>query len=103
MSSMQMFNLYNNFLTGTIPSQMSLLTNLYHLELQTNYLTMGSETTVPSSTFSYATQSGLLGLQNNCLAYTSATYPSQSTTATHCKPTSGKKRFVMYPLVLLQC
>ena len=75
-------------LAGTIPSTFSKLTSLSLLYLFSNYLTMGSATTVPNTTFSSTTLSGGgLSLGSNCLAFH---YGSISVSATHCAPTSGK-------------
>ena len=79
--------LQSNQLAGTIPSSFSNLISLSSLNLALNYLTMGSATTVPTSTFSSKTLSGTLVLSDNCLAFT---YGSNSVSATHCAPTSGK-------------
>jgi Leucine rich repeat len=73
-----------NSLKGQIPSGMSHLTLLQLLYLQVNYLTMGSSTVVPTSTFSAATSNGFLDLDSNCLVYRSSAHPSQNTNATHC-------------------
>ena len=81
--------LYVNSLSGTIPSTMSSLTLLKSVSFNYNYLTMGSQPTVPTSTFSSATLNANLSLDNNCLAFTTSfPYPSRSVTATHCRPTS---------------
>ena len=85
LKELQYLDMRNNSLTGTIPSSFSALQSLSILLLGSNHLTMGSAAAVPSSTFSVATQQGSLGLENNCLVYTSLTNPSQSTTATNCK------------------
>ena len=86
LKELQYLDMRHNALTGTIPSSFSMLQSLSIIRLDTNHLTMGSATTVPTSTFSLVTQQGSLSLENNCLAYTSLTNPSQSTTATNCRP-----------------
>ena len=98
LTSLSQLFLDNNQLTGTIPST---LNNLYlaYLVLSYNYLTMGSATTVPISTFSSYTLSsfqggeegGNLDLSQNCLAFS---YGSISVSATHCRPTSSKSRMI---------
>ena len=80
-------SLHSNFIRGTIPSQFSNLTALSTLDLHMNYLTMGSASTVPTTTFSSATLFGNLDLSSNCLAFTSMSKPAQSTTPTRCAPT----------------
>ena len=80
-------NVMSNRLAGHIPSTFSKLVSLTRLYLNTNYLTMGSATTVPNSTFSSTTLSGTLILGSNCLAFTDG---SNSVSVTHCAPTSGK-------------
>ena len=77
-----------NQLTGTIPSTFNQL-NLLSFSFDTNYLTMGSLSTVPPSTFSDDTIGNMGGgeLLNNCLAFA---YGTVAVTATHCKPTAGK-------------
>ena len=72
-----------NTLTGTIPTTFSKLTNLFDLNLSNNYLTMGSATSVPESTFSAMTLSHYLATYNNCLTF-------RNEIGTHCKPTSSK-------------
>ena len=87
-TSLIVVSLIQNSLTGTIPS-LSALTSMTYLVLTNNYLTMGSQTSVPTSTFSSATLNGVLRLEDNCLAFsTDYPYPSRSVTATHCRPIS---------------
>ena len=74
----------NNAITGTIPTGFSALTNLIQLNMNFNYLTMGSMTTVPASTFAPLTLREL-GVAQNCLVYTSILYPATSANATNCK------------------
>lgn len=80
--------LSSNYLSGTIPHSMSKLTRLSNLDLNTNYLTMGALKAVPPSTFSSATSRGFLSVSNNCLVYNSPNDPTQSTSVTHCRPTT---------------
>ena len=93
-------------LAGTIPSTFSKLTSLSLLYLFSNYLTMGSATTVPNTTFSSTTLSGGgLSLGSNCLAFH---YGSISVSATHCAPTSGKSVILFeyvcaLPMTTAQC
>ena len=77
-----------NLLTGTIPSTFDQLA-LGSFSLDTNYLTMGSLSTVPVSTFSLYTIDHMNGyeLVDNCLAFR---YGDIEVFATHCKPTAGK-------------
>ena len=77
-----------NLLTGTIPSTFDQLA-LGSFSLDTNYLTMGSLSTVPVSTFSAYTIQFMNGyeLSINCLVFS---YNGIEVTATHCKPTAGK-------------
>lgn len=70
-----------NSLFGTIPSSFSALNALTTLNLATNFLTMGSDAAVPSSTFSTNTKAGTLDLSQNCLTY-------GSFSALHCRPSS---------------
>ena len=79
--------LYSNFLTGTIPSNMSALSSLGYVRFDNNYLTMGTATTVPTSTFSSYTLSSYLNLSSNCLAFHTDS-PYRHVTATHCRRTS---------------
>ena len=81
-------NLARNQLTGTIPSTFNQL-KLDNFNFYTNYLTMGSLSAVPSSTFSDYTLARMSGyeLSNNCLAFTKG---ASIITATNCKPTAGK-------------
>ena len=86
--SVQYLYLDRNLLSGTIPSTMSALTSLKSLSLSNNYLTMGTATSVPISTFSSTTLSGSIGLAENCLVfYTIPPYPYIHVTATHCRST----------------
>ena len=81
-------SLSRNSLIGSIPSTMRTLTALQFINLDNNYLTMGTATTVPPSTFSNNTLShGEIYLDSNCLAFS---YGGYSTSATHCSPTSGE-------------
>ena len=77
-----------NLLSGTIPSTFDQLA-LGSFSLYTNYLTMGSLSTVPVSTFSAYTIAHMNGyeLSNNCLVFR---YGDIEVFATHCKPTAGK-------------
>ena len=84
LTGLRYLSIYHNSLTGQIPSGMSHLTKLYYLDLHVNYLTMGSSTVVPTSTFSTATSAGTLDLSSNCLVYRSSAHLSQNTNATHC-------------------
>ena len=79
--------LYNQ-LTGTIPSTFNQL-KLDNFNFYSNYLTMGSLSTVPWSTFSDYTLARLNvnGLGGNCLAFTKG---ASVIRATRCKPTAGK-------------
>ena len=81
--------LQSNQLVGTIPSAFSKLISLSSLHLDTNYLTMGSATTVPASTFSLTTlgKKGTLTLYDNCLVFLVQRIVAY---ATHCAPTSGE-------------
>ena len=81
-------SLSRNSLIGSIPSTMRTLTALQFINLDNNYLTMGTATTVPPSTFSNNTLNhGEIYLDSNCLAFS---YGGYSTSATHCSPTSGE-------------
>ena len=84
---LRILNLGYNQLIGTIPSTFNQLT-LDTFSLFTNYLTMGSLSTVPSSTFSSYTINSMssANLGNNCLAFAFGTIIN---TATRC-PTPGK-------------
>ena len=82
---------YFNSLNGTIPSTMSVFISLRTVFFQNNYLTMGTATTVPTSTFSSYTLSNTMNLSSNCLAFHTDS-PYRHVTATHCRPTS-KYRF----------
>ena len=90
MTSLTQIVLNTNSLSGTIPSTMSALTSLSYLDLQSNYLTMGTATSVPTATFSsYTLSSYSLNLEDNCLAFdTTSPYPYRHVTATHCRSTS---------------
>ena len=87
---LQQTHLSGNSLTGTIPSQFSLLSVLQIVDLHENYLTMGSLTTVPVSTFSDFTTQESISLYDNCFSYFSIGHDDQSATPTRCKPTTGK-------------
>ena len=85
-----------NFFNGTIPSTMSALTSLEYVNFDNNYLTMGTASTVPISTFSSFTLSKNISLSDNCLAF-DTTVPYRHVTATHCRPTSK------YQLTVASC
>ena len=91
LTSLTTLDLSSNLLASTIPSSFSNLISLSSLYLDYNYLTMGSATTVPFSTFSSKTlssfRSGYFTLSNNCLAFS---FNSTSVSVTHCAPTSGE-------------
>ena len=88
MTALVLLSLSSNSLIGSIPSTMRTLTALQFVNLDNNYLTMGTATTVPPSTFSNNTLShGKIFLDSNCLAFS---YGGHSTSATHCSPTSGE-------------
>ena len=88
LASLQYLDLHSNLLSGTIPSTISALMSLRYLDLSTNYLTMGTATSVPTSTFSPATLSGFITLAENCLVFdTTSPYPYRHVTATHCRST----------------
>ena len=88
LTSLQTLDLATNSLVGTIPSTMSALTSLGYLYLSNNYLTMGGATSVPISTFSSTTLSGIIDLYDNCLVFdTTSPYPYRHVTATHCRST----------------
>lgn len=88
LENLEDLTLSSNYLSGTIPHTMSKLMKLSNLDLNTNYLTMGALTAVPPSTFASTTSKGFLSVSNNCLVYKSPNDPTQSTTATHCRPTT---------------
>ena len=83
MTQLIRFDAYQNSLVGTIPSNMYLLTALTHLDLKENYLSMGGESSLPTSTFSAATRGGTLILSSNCINYYSPV-PGQTALANHC-------------------
>ena len=90
--SLEELDLGHNELAGTIPTTFSQLNRLSDLYLDSNHLSMGSATTVPTSTFSSYTLSafgatGTLSVSENCLEFT---YIDYVVTATHC-PTESKK------------
>ena len=88
LTALKVLALDTNQLAGTIPSTMRTLTALQFINLDNNYLTMGTATTVPASTFSNNTLShGEIYLDSNCLAFS---YGGYSASATHCSPTSGE-------------
>ena len=88
MTALQSLYFSYNGLTGTIPSTISSMTALHFFDLRNNYLTMGTATTVPPSTFSNNTLNhGNILLDSNCLAFS---YGGYSTSATHCLTTSGE-------------
>ena len=88
LTALGFLSLSSNSLIGSIPSTMRTLTALQFIDLRNNYLTMGTATTVPPSTFSNNTLShGEIYLDSNCLAFS---YGGYSTSATHCSPTSGE-------------
>ena len=88
LTSLPELSLHSNLLSGTIPSTMSAMTSLWFLLLFNNYLTMGTATSVPISTFSSTTLSGAIYLYDNCLVFdTTSPYPSRHVTATHCRST----------------
>ena len=78
-------DLSKNMLQGTIPNTFSALKNAKTMKLQNNYLTMGTASVVPESTFSDATRAGTLDISMNCLTYKSTVNPLQSTVGTNCK------------------
>lgn len=88
LTKLNLMTLNNNMLTGTIPTQMSLLVSLFTLKLSYNFLTMGTLSTVPVSTFSsFTASSPELDLSNNCLTYRyAANYPT-NTVGKFCRPT----------------
>jgi hypothetical protein len=88
LENLEDLTLSSNYLSGTIPHSMSKLTKLSNLDLNTNYLTMGALKAVPPSTFSSTTSRGFMSVSNNCLVYNSPNDPSQSTTVSHCRPTT---------------
>ena len=88
MTALQSLYFSYNSLTGTIPRTISSMTALHFFDLRNNYLTMGTATTVPPSTFSNNTLNhGNVLLDSNCLAFS---YGGYSTSATHCLTTSGE-------------
>ena len=96
-TSLQELKLFSNSLSGTIPSTMSALTSLGLLSLFNNYLTMGTATSVPISTFSSTTLSGSIDLAENCLVFdTTSPYPSRHVTATHCRSTGKYEVYCPY-------
>ena len=94
--SLVFLSLDSNQLDGTIPPQMSKLGNLYSVNLNNNYLTMGSLLTVPTSTFPNVTvNSGNIDVTDNCLKFTYNNYNqgTQYAYKTHCK---GKHTCAIY-------
>ena len=78
----------SNSLAGTIPSTMCALKSLGYLSLCNNYLTIGAATSVPISTFSSYTLSGIIDLYDNCFVFdTTSPCPYRHVTATHCHST----------------
>ena len=105
MKSLQLIDLSNNILTGTIPATFKNLIRLSSLTFETNYLTMGTATTVPTSTFSsaalnyLASGSGSYALSGNCLAFS---YGTTSVTSTHCLPSSSELFIYFHPCLVLR-
>ena len=71
----------NNILTGTIPPLVQ--SKLGKVLLNDNFLTMGSLTSVPRSTFSY--NASIIQVQNNCLVFNNPANSSQNTDAFLCR------------------
>ena len=88
MTSLVNLFFFGNQLNGTIPGTMNALSLLDYVYLGSNYLTMGTASTVASSTFSsYTLSKGHINLDGNCLSFK---YGSYSTNGTHCKATAGE-------------
>jgi Leucine-rich repeat (LRR) protein len=85
MRSLGILYLDDNSLSGTIPSGISSLTDLTTVTLQKNFLTMGGLSTLPPSTFSVPTQQGALNVSANCISYTSLYRREHDASPTRCK------------------
>ena len=75
-----------NKLTGTIPSSVSALTKMTKVDLNNNYLSIGTASTVHSSTFPTATFNGYFNLSKNCSKFTSF-HPFRDVFPSQCSPT----------------
>ena len=88
LTSLKLLFLNSNSLVGTIPSTISAMTSLWFLLLFNNYLTLGGATSVPISTFSSYTLSGIIDLYDNCFVFdTTSPCLYRHVTATHCHST----------------
>ena len=91
-------SIYDNYFTGTLP-YLADLTDLFILDVHTNFLTMGGLSELPESDFSWLTIQGPMDLSGNCLAL-----PVKGFVATGCKPsvapTTGKTTIVIIIIVV---